>query len=315
MRKIFLLIIIMTFTGCTNKEYSFKEAYQRLEEDETEIFHSDEFGDIQYKMINTNGSPVLIVHGIVGGYDQGLQTAKYLFPSNRQILSVSRFGYLKSDLPDNPTPLNQCKAYIELLDNLEIEDIYMMAASAGGTVALTFALNYPERLKGLILVGSGYPQPGEINGPTGPPALVYNDGIFQFMLNHMQNMMLDMFGVTTEEYESATTYEKEKLKELFSVILPIKPRRPGIMNDQNITNPYMVTHYDEYPMEEIQTPVLILHAKNDPMALYSSMTNAAKRFPNAMVISYETGGHILFGHEQENREAIEAFLSETSNKS
>jgi predicted alpha/beta-fold hydrolase len=94
------------------------------------------------------------------------------------------------------------------------------------------------------------------------------------------------------------------------VLLPIKPRKPGIVLDQNYVNPYMNLHYDEYPLESIEAPVLILHAKNDPMAKYETMKQAAVRFQDATVVTYETGGHVLFGHDKENREYIREFLQE-----
>ena len=39
----------------------------------------------------------------------------------------------------------QDAALIELLDTLNIEKVYVLGASAGGTPAIRFALDYPER--------------------------------------------------------------------------------------------------------------------------------------------------------------------------
>lgn len=49
------------------------------------------------------------------------------------------------------TPAEQATAYVELLDKLGIDRVYLLATSAGGSVAIRFALDYPERTKGLIL--------------------------------------------------------------------------------------------------------------------------------------------------------------------
>jgi len=49
-----------------------------------------------------------------------------------------------------------------LLDDLGIERAYLMGASMGGMAAIDFALSYPDRVDGLILVGSalgGYSNP------------------------------------------------------------------------------------------------------------------------------------------------------------
>ena len=48
----------------------------------------------------------------------------------------------------------QAAALLELLDTLNIEKVYVLGASAGGTPAIRFALDYPERASGLILLSS-----------------------------------------------------------------------------------------------------------------------------------------------------------------
>jgi len=79
----------------------------------------------------------------------------------------------KSDTPDNPTPQEQAKAFVELLDNLGIDKVYLLATSAGGTVAIRFALDYPERTKGLILYSTAAPlidKPESYQEYQGPPS-------------------------------------------------------------------------------------------------------------------------------------------------
>lgn len=305
-----VLSILVWSSGCSPMRYSLTEAYQRIDSTDASVLVTREFGSIQYSRRGSSGTPVLIVHGIVGGFDQGLQTGINLLPEDRRMLSVSRFGYLGSTLPEEHSPLAQSRAYVTLLDHLGIESVYLLATSAGGTLALSFALHFPERTSGLIMVGAGYPDPNPGKGPSGPPAFIYSDWVFQFMMNRMEGMLLDMFGVTKEEFSSASEPERKRLRSLLRLLLPIKPRKSGIWVDQNYINPYMNAHYDDYPLESIEAPVLILHAKNDPMAKYEVMKQASGRFPNATVVVYETGGHVLFGHDEENRRHIHAFLTE-----
>ena len=46
---------------------------------------------------------------------------------------------------------------MELLDKLGIDKVYLLATSAGGSIAIRFALDYPERTRGLILYCSAMP--------------------------------------------------------------------------------------------------------------------------------------------------------------
>lgn len=103
------------------------------------------YGNMSYIDIGA-GEVILSIHGIFGGYDQAFETLKDKTDSYR-IIAPSRFGYLDSDILGDGTPKEQVESYVELLDQLEIDKVYLLATSAGGTVAIRFALDYPERTK------------------------------------------------------------------------------------------------------------------------------------------------------------------------
>ena len=103
-----------------------------------------------------SGEVILSIHGIFGGYDQAYDTCSD-FSEKYRILAPSRFGYLGSDTMGSGTPKEQAKAYVELLDALGIPQVYVLATSAGGSVAIRLALDYPERIRGLILFCSAMP--------------------------------------------------------------------------------------------------------------------------------------------------------------
>ena len=113
------------------------------------------YGDITY-VDSGEGEVILSVHGIFGGYDQAYDTCKD-FCSDYRIIAPSRFGYLGSDVSGDGTPARQAAAYVELLDKLGIDKVHLLATSAGGSVAIRFALDYPQRTKGLILYCSAMP--------------------------------------------------------------------------------------------------------------------------------------------------------------
>ena len=98
---------------------------------------------IGYTEYATSGNnPVILVsHGSFGGFDLGVSSLYFLQDTHLKLVIPSRFGYLRTPLPANPTPSAQARAYIELLDALQIDKVFIAGLSAGGMSALQFALH------------------------------------------------------------------------------------------------------------------------------------------------------------------------------
>ena len=268
-----------------------KEKLKQLSEYDAKTI-SLSYGDMRY-VDKGNGEVILSVHGIFGGYDQAFDTCKD-FASGYRILAPSRFGYLGSDMLGSGTPAEQAIAYAELLDRLGIDKVYLLATSAGGSIAIRFALDYPERTKGLILYCSAMPpavKPAKYAEYAGPPAFLCND-YAMFLMNPLFEPVMGM--------DASTIYG----------MLPVGERKAGVILDASITNPDMARNYDSYIIEDLQVPTLILHAKDDKLASYADVEKAWDRFPNSTLVSFETGGHLMVGHEEEVKDAVMAFVKE-----
>ena len=114
---------------------------------------STRWGSVEYAERGA-GAPVLVVHGIYHHCVGGLLCVRDLLP-DRRVIAPSRFGYLGSTMPPNATPAAQADAFADLLDALEIDQVDVVALSAGATSALQLALRHPERVKHLaVLVGN-----------------------------------------------------------------------------------------------------------------------------------------------------------------
>jgi pimeloyl-ACP methyl ester carboxylesterase len=92
------------------------------------------------------------VHGAGGGFDQVISGAGRLVAAGYQIIAPSRFGYLRSSNPNDPSPENQADAYAVLLDELHIESVAVIGVSAGALSALQFAVRQPDRCRSLTLI-------------------------------------------------------------------------------------------------------------------------------------------------------------------
>jgi pimeloyl-ACP methyl ester carboxylesterase len=268
-----------------------QDGFQRLE-----TYHPKEieleYGTMTY-VDQGSGDAILSIHGISGGYDQAFDSVAGK-ASEYRIIAPSRFGYLGSDTPKAPTPKEQAKAFAELLDALEIDQAYLLATSAGGTVAIRFALDYPERTKVLILYSTAAPlaeKPKSYQEYQGPPA---------FLCNNFGMWLLRPFFKPIMGMEPDTIYD----------MLPITERHDGMVTDAAVTNPDMAKNFDEYPIEIIQAPILIFQAKDDAISKYEAIEKSIHRFPNCTFIAFETGGHLMEGHGEEIDAALDKFLNE-----
>ena len=238
---------------------------------------------------------ILSVHGLYGGYDQGLDNVGGLSEHCR-IIAPSRFGYPGSTVRGNGSPAHQAAVFAELLDRLGIERVFVLGASAGGTPAIRFALDHPERVKGLILLSSAAPwpsRPATPPGRIGPPAIMNHDWIM-WLLSPLFGPALGMAPKTVND------------------MLPLSERRRGADIDTSITNRDMAVHFEDYPIEELEPPVLLLHAQDDRMATFAPPTghvqSSMHRYPDLTTAIFRTGGHLIVGHDRQVEDAILRFI-------
>ena len=241
------------------------------------------------------GETILSVHGLYGGYDQALDNVGSLSEHCR-IIAPSRFGYPGSAVRGEASPADQAAVFAELLDHLGIERVFVLGASAGGTPAIRFALDHPERVKGLILLSSAAPWPSRPTTPPGrmgPPSFMNHDWLM-WLLSPFFGPVLGMAPETVNS------------------MLPLAERRAGAEIDASITNRDMAVHFEDYPIEELEPPVLLVHAKDDRMAALSPPAGHVQasmhRYPDLTTAIFDTGGHLIAGHGRRGEEAILRFI-------
>jgi len=111
---------------------------------------------IHYIDINKSGSPVvLLLHGLgATGESWGLQVPALLAAGFRILVPDLR-GFGKSSYPGGALSISSMATdLVYLLDNLQVSVVDAVGISMGGTVGLQFALDYPERVRKLVLVNT-----------------------------------------------------------------------------------------------------------------------------------------------------------------
>src|SRR5262245_56401062 len=103
---------------------------------------------------DSSGVPVLLLHGVTDSWRSYELVLPHLSPS-LHVFALSQRGHGDTDRPLTGYSFHDFAADVAaFLDSLALGPVVLVGHSMGSGVAQRFALNYPERLVGLVLVGS-----------------------------------------------------------------------------------------------------------------------------------------------------------------
>lgn len=273
------------------------------------------FGPIEYAEAGEAlGPPVLVIHGAGGGFDQGLDVAAGLVQRGFRVIAISRFGYLRTPLPNDASPEAQADAHAAVLDALHIPRCVVFAVSAGGPSAMQLTLRHPGRVTALILMAAAAYAPPAKDGaaPKRMSALgaavmnltLQSDFLFWLALRLAPRAMTRMIlGTPPELVARADAADRARVNMMLDHILPVSSRRLGLRNEAAV-----VPTLPRYELERLHAPTLLIAAQDDLYGMYEPMRYSAEHIPNARFIGFPTGGHLLVGHQGEVTAEIVRFL-------
>jgi len=253
-------------------------------------------GDIEY-VENGSGPPVLVIHGSGGGYDQGALIANGVIGNDFHWIAPSRFGYLRSTLPEGATFEGQADAYARLLDHLGIRQTAVVALSQGGPSALFFALKYPERVQSLVLISCGVSSSSDVKqaqaNRTGDmlKVIFQHDFVYWGVSTALKKQLMQLMGANEEVIARLTPGQLRTVDQIIDFMNPVAPRSAGVALDNRAAMP-------NGSIAAIRAPTLILHATDDTLQLYRNAEFAAATIPGARLRRFERGGHLLIAVEQ-----------------
>ena len=103
------------------------------------------------------GTPILFVHEFASDH-RGWEPQMREFGKRYRCIAYSARGYTPSDVPDDPAAYSYkhvMRDAIAVLDHLKIESAHFIGLSMGGYTSLQAALNFPKRVRSLVLAGTG----------------------------------------------------------------------------------------------------------------------------------------------------------------
>ncbi len=260
-------------------------------------------GPIEYASYG-EGPAVLVVHGAGGGYDQGAFLTN-MMPGDFRWITMSRFGYLRTPLPENASPIDQADAHAALMDALGIPQAVIVGVSAGGPSSLQFALRYPERCLGLVMISAVSDNiPGQVVKKVDRYRWFFRSDFLTWLVIAFQSpVLLTLFGVPRAVWDRVPPDQQAWVWQFFYTALPIIPRYAGIVKDVE-----QISSLERYPLEQIQAPTLVIHAADDNLVPLEQGRFTAGTIPGAQLVLLDSGGHLMLGQHEVVKPSVAAFL-------
>lgn len=277
-------------------------------------------GDIEYAE-RGSGTPLLVVHGSPGGYDQGLIGTRWVDPTQFRVISPSRPGYLRTPLSSGETMNDQADLLAALIEKLELGPVAVMGASGGGPASYLLAARHPHLVRCLLTIDA-------VSAPFQLPHLswvqqaVFLSGVGTWLIHtimpHFPKLVVRTMLQEEGHFDHAELRERlahifaspAKLQfclETLDTLVPFKLRKTGFDNDiaqfMNVS----------IPLEKISAPTMIIFGEADNAISPEHGKKAVAAIPNARLFMLAKGIHVDFyvsDHADEAQAAALAFLQE-----
>jgi pimeloyl-ACP methyl ester carboxylesterase len=229
----------------------------------------------------SGGAPLLLIQGL--GYSMWAWRYQ-LGAFDRRTVAFDNRGAGRSSKEPGPFSMEQfADDAVAVLDALGIDAAHVLGLSMGGFVAQVMALRSPDRVRSLVLVGTG---------PGGPEHLPVPAETLRIWLENA--------GPPPEEYAERTMYlsfspgwseaNPEPYAELLAARLE-HPTPPECWRAQfEATTPYV---RDGVPVENIAVPVLVVHGDADRIVPVEDGRLIARRIPGAELVELPGRGHVV----------------------
>jgi pimeloyl-ACP methyl ester carboxylesterase len=227
-----------------------------------------------------SGVPTLLLHGITDSW-RSFELALPRLPTSIHAFALSQRGHGGSDRPGSGYELlNFAEDVASFMDAMKLERALIAGHSMGSQIALRFALDFPERVLGLALIGSFFSPGGNAAVKEfGEVVSTLDDPIdYSFALEFQQSTLAKEI---PKAYLEAVTQESLKV--------PARVWRAalkGILESNHSTD-----------LGKIKAPTLILWGDQDAFCPRADQDALAQAIPYSRLIIYRGVGHALHWEE------------------
>jgi 3-oxoadipate enol-lactonase len=196
-----------------------------------------------------------------------------------------------------------CDDAVAILDQLQVKDAIVLGHSMGGRVAQLLALEYPERVKKLILASSGASFPGGV----GLPLLMCKEMIEWGYEKYVREHTIQV-GFTDEFVNNSPDRLEAFFQTRLANLCPVEFYLRHVLARQ--------AHDTSHRLKDIRVPTLVMvgEREGDPKVVMSHRMSSnilAKGIPNAELVILPNQKHNYFASDPETaHKVIRGFLME-----
>jgi len=253
-----------------------------------------------------SGEPIFFLHGggpgATGWVDFGMLLPYF---ADRRCVIPDLFMYGKSDLVHHEEPIwsFHARSVDGLMTELGIESADFVCSSVGGSVALALAIEYPNRVRRIVMSGSNptFEMPGRPGGGAGPGA----EWVQRYYAGEgptwqkAKDLMGDL------EYWDPNLIPDSTVTERYENTM--RPEWLDLIRDQSTKNTRQDLHAR---LSEVKAPVLLLYGKGEVIATKEYALFLSDQIPGSEVFIMDRTRH----HPEEERPAdyckiVRAWLS------
>jgi 2-hydroxy-6-oxonona-2,4-dienedioate hydrolase len=255
---------------------------------------------IGYNDVGTGDPPLILLHG--SGCGAGSWSNFVLnigpFSEKYRVLAVDQPGYGKSDpyVMNEPRNTVNARAVKDLMDKLGIEKANLIGNSMGGATALAFAVDYPDRVNKIVMMGSGGGGPTlfTTNPTEGIKALqaVYYDQSFEKFRAFFDVMLFNGASVPDEVLRARAGSVSQPHVEAWKASTGA-PMRSLVLD-----------------LPKVQAPALIIHGRNDRVVPMEGSLQLLSMLPNSEMHIFNRCGHwVQYEHAEEFNKMVLDFVA------
>jgi 3-oxoadipate enol-lactonase len=260
----------------------------------------------------SNGAPpVLLVMGLGANGRLWAPAVKRYLASGYDVIAVDNRGCGRSDTPWRPwTTRTMAADAVAVLDELDVECAHVGAASLGGMIAQELALEFPHRVKTLVL--------GCTTGGLPRLDLVPRRGLLHILEAAVRSLqsgtdpeqaVRDFIRMAASEDFAARCAPEDEAWATVAAMLEDPAGQRGLAM-QLLAG---ARHSSWSRLPRLTMPVQIHHGTADALMPFAAGRELARRIPGARFVVHQGAGHaLILERPAECAESILAFLAEST---